>query len=180
MALPLRTHPPAVVQSIPPDLASPSAAHSTAACPKAISIYAMQKTGSTFLGRFSREITLHKKMCRTYQNTKEYVCQTTISSTALGIRTTGKPCPSSRHSPQLPEHKGRARCNSMLRGKMFDSASDWLRSTTSRSIPLQSISRLALSAGRVLARAAAPALYGVRRWAIRSVYSSSVCAIQWR
>ena len=130
MALPLRTHPPAVVQSIPPDLASPSAAHSTAACPKAISIYAMQKTGSTFLGRFSREITLHKKMCRTYQNTKEYVCQTTIYVD----------CPRNSHhrktvslkqtfSTQLPEHKGRARCNSMLRRKMFDSANDWLRST---------------------------------------------------
>ena len=55
-----------------------AAASSSTVCPKAISIYAMQKTGSTFLSRFSREIALHRKMCRAYQTTKEFVCQTTM------------------------------------------------------------------------------------------------------
>ena len=45
-------------------------------CPKAVSLYAMQKTGSTFLGLFSRSVALRQHMCKVYQNTKEFVCET--------------------------------------------------------------------------------------------------------
>lgn len=45
-------------------------------CRKAISIYAMPKTGSTFLGRFSRDVAIRQQMCKVYQNTKEFVCET--------------------------------------------------------------------------------------------------------
>ena len=89
----------------------------------------MQKTGSTFLGRFSREIALHRKMCRVYQNTKEFVCQTTMYVD----------CPrNNRHrktvslvqafSTQQPEERHGPRCNQTLRQQMFGSANDWLRS----------------------------------------------------
>jgi hypothetical protein len=47
-------------------------------CSKAISIYAMPKTGSTFLGRFSRDVALRQQMCKVYQNTKEYVCESVM------------------------------------------------------------------------------------------------------
>lgn len=47
-------------------------------CKKAISIYAMPKTGSTFLGRFSRDVALRQQMCKVYQNTKEFLCETII------------------------------------------------------------------------------------------------------
>ena len=36
-------------------------------CPKAVSIYAMQKTGSTFLGLFSRSVALRQQMCKVLQ-----------------------------------------------------------------------------------------------------------------
>ena len=99
-------------------------------CSKAVSIYAMQKTGSTFLGRFSREIALHRKMCRTYQNNKEYVCQATLYVD----------CPrNDRHrksvslergfSTQLPPSTPGRKCNSTLRGQLFKDANNWLRST---------------------------------------------------
>ena len=45
-------------------------------CPKAVSIYAMQKTGSTFLGLFSRSVALRQQMCKVLQTTKEFVCET--------------------------------------------------------------------------------------------------------
>ena len=45
-------------------------------CPKAVSIYAMQKTGSTFLGLFSRSVALRQHMCKVLQNSKEFVCET--------------------------------------------------------------------------------------------------------
>ncbi|KAL1508616.1 hypothetical protein AB1Y20_004713 [Prymnesium parvum] len=44
-------------------------------CKKAISLYAMPKTGSTFLGRFSRDVALRQQMCKVYQNTKEFLCE---------------------------------------------------------------------------------------------------------
>ena len=50
----------------------------SARCPKAISLYAMPKTGSTFLGRFSRDVALRQQMCKVYQNTKEFVCESVI------------------------------------------------------------------------------------------------------
>ena len=110
-----------------------AAASSSTVCPKAISIYAMQKTGSTFLSRFSREIALHRKMCRAYQTTKEFVCQTTMyvdcPRNNLHRKTVSLVQP---FSTQLPdEHRG-PRCTQRLRQKMFDNANDWLRSTDVR------------------------------------------------
>ena len=105
-----------------------AAAHKS--CSKAVSIYAMQKTGSTFLARFSRDLALHRRMCRTYQNNKEFMCQATLwvdcprnslhrKSVSL-VRTfsTGLP----------PESKG-LKCSAPLRRKLLDDANDWLRST---------------------------------------------------
>ena len=36
----------------------------------------MQKTGSTFLGLFSRSVALRQHQCKVHQNTKEFVCET--------------------------------------------------------------------------------------------------------
>ena len=47
-------------------------------CKKAISLYAMPKTGSTFLGRFSRDVALRQQMCKVYQNTKEFICESVM------------------------------------------------------------------------------------------------------
>ena len=106
---------------------APAAEHS---CSKAISIYAMQKTGSTFLGRFSREVTLHRKMCRAYQMTKEYICQTTMyidcPRNSMHRKTVSL---KQTFTTQLPETIRGLRCNSELRHTMFGLANDWLRST---------------------------------------------------
>ena len=45
-------------------------------CPLAVSIYAMPKTGSTFLGRFGHDVAMRQRMCKVQQNTKEYICET--------------------------------------------------------------------------------------------------------
>lgn len=106
----------------------PGAAGSS--CPKAVSIYAMQKTGSTFLARLSTDISLHSGMCRTYQNTKEFLCQTTIYVD----------CPrNERHrksvslkntfTNQRPMGERGPKCTGLLRRKMFLEANNWLRST---------------------------------------------------
>lgn len=114
----------------------PSTAGRKVFCPKAVSIYAMQKTGSTFLSRFSREVALHRKMCRTYQNTKEFVCQTTMyvdcprnkqhTKTVSLVQTFDTQLDLEAGSPRGP------RCNQTLRQRMFREANDWLRSTEVR------------------------------------------------
>lgn len=99
-------------------------------CQKAISIYAMQKTGSTFLGRFSREITLHRKMCRIYQITKEFQCQTTVYIDCPRNKKHRKTVSLKQtFSTQLPEGARGGRCNSQLRYQMFKQGNDWIRST---------------------------------------------------
>ena len=90
----------------------------------------MQKTGSTFLAHFTREIALHRKMCRVYQNNKEYICQATL----------WVDCPrNSRHrktvslertfSTQLPSSTKGRKCNDVLKQRLLVEANDWLRST---------------------------------------------------
>ena len=102
---------------------------SSQSCQKAISIYAMQKTGSTFLGRFSREITLHRKMCRSYQITKEFQCQTTVYIDCPRNKKHRKTVSLKQtFSTQLPESSRGPRCNSQLRREMFRLGNDWLRS----------------------------------------------------
>ena len=101
-------------------------------CSKAVSIYAMQKTGSTFLAKFSRDIALHRRMCRTYQNNKEYVCQATLyvdcPRNALHRKTVSL---ERTFSTQLQSSTPgvRGKCNGGLRRKLLDEANDWLRST---------------------------------------------------
>lgn len=98
-------------------------------CPKAVSIYAMQKTGSTFLGRFSRDVALKRKMCRVYQNNKEFMCESKLYVD----------CPRcSRHqktvsliqafTTQLPANVKGKKCSNAQRQRLLNDANDWLRS----------------------------------------------------
>jgi len=90
----------------------------------------MQKTGSTFLSHFSRDIALHRKMCRVYQNTKEYVCTTTMYVDCPRNNVHRKTVSLvESFSTQLPETHHGQRCNQSLRQQMFGEANDWLRST---------------------------------------------------
>ena len=95
----------------------------------AISMYAMQKTGSTFLGKFSREIALRRRMCRAYQMTKEFVCQTTMyvdcPRNDLHRKTVSLV---QSFNTQLPQTYKGHRCDKQLRQQMFGQANDWLRS----------------------------------------------------
>ena len=107
-------------------------------CSRAISVYAMQKTGSTFLARFLREIAVRHKLCRVFQNVKEYKCESTIYvdcprtqlhrktvslqktfTTATGVAAAGSRRPVG----------GNPWCHRERRWQMFQAANDWLRST---------------------------------------------------
>ena len=114
-------------------LAAESAAPPDSQCSKAVSIYAMQKTGSTFLAKFSRDIALHRKMCRTYQNNKEYICQATLyvdcPRNSLHRKTVSLERTFSTQLQSSTTEDRRRKCNGGLRRKLLDEANDWLRST---------------------------------------------------
>jgi len=115
-----------------------SAAIINSTCSRAISVYAMQKTGSTFLARFLREIAVRHKLCRVFQNVKEYKCESTLYvdcprtqlhrktvslqrtfTTATGVAAAGSRRPVG----------GNPWCHRERRQQMFQAANDWLRST---------------------------------------------------
>jgi hypothetical protein len=127
-------------------MAMASTSTSSSSCPKAVSIYAMQKTGSSFLNRFLNDIALHRRMCRTYQITKEFVCETTmfvdcprndLHRKTVSLRNTFSPDgqPRLARSEVKAKSKGSGgaqrnyRCTRTERRKMFDDSNDWLRST---------------------------------------------------
>lgn len=69
-------------------------------------------------------------MCRTYQNTKEYVCQTTMYVDCPRNDQHRKTVSLTQtFSTQLPEQTRGPRCNKRLRRQMFGEANDWLRSS---------------------------------------------------
>ena len=103
-------------------------------CPKAVSIYAMQKTGSTFLGRFSRDVTLRNRMCKAYQNTKEFICETILyvdcprnahHKKSVHLEQGFRSVPFKPDGKPVPGPEGR--CTATRRQEMFAQANDWLR-----------------------------------------------------
>ena len=98
------------------------------ACDKAVSVYAMQKTGSTFLGRVLQDVSQRYRMCQVYQNTKEFACSTKLYVDCPRNSMHRKSVSLNRaFSPSAQwRRQGQLGCGSEHRRQVFTRANGWL------------------------------------------------------
>lgn len=99
---------------------------STVSCPRAVSLYALQKSGVSFLARFSHDVAVRLKMCHIFQLVKEHKCEATIQVDCPRTQHHRKTVNLQRSFAPLP--RGSA-CDKTYQRQMLDQGNRWLRST---------------------------------------------------
>jgi len=103
-------------------------APSSPSCPKAVSLYAMQKTGSSFLASFLKDVARRQQMCKVYQYIKEFVCEGTMYIDCPRSSAQHRKSVALQREFAVPLASGRASCDAAKRRELFGDTNAWLRS----------------------------------------------------
>ena len=88
----------------------------------------MQKTGSSFLASFLKDVARRQQMCKVYQYIKEFVCEGTMYIDCPRSSAQHRKSVALQREFAVPLASGRASCDAAKRRELFTNTNDWLRS----------------------------------------------------